>query len=342
MPQSAARRRRSRRSPTTRSCRTATPARWSRPTARSTGCACRGSTRRACSDRCSTAGPGAFRLGPFGINVPERPGLRARDEHAGHVVEDADRLGDRPRRADDGSAPRRGHDHAAHAPARRRGRRAHAGAHRRSASRAASRSSSCASRRSTTAARRPSGRCPTIATVPTRPEPVRRSGCRPTCCSGSRPAGPGRGTCCRPGSSSTARSAGPRGRTCPRSVEEANEQLEATTRFWRNWLGARADPRPRAPPADPALGAGDQGAHVHADRGDGRGADHVAARDPGRGAQLGLPLHLDPRLDVHAAGAALPQPRLGGQRVHAVHRRPRAQRGRRRCRSCTGSTAAAT
>ena len=52
------RRRRSRRSPTTRSCRTAIRARWSRPTARSTGCACRALTRRACSDRCSTAAPG--------------------------------------------------------------------------------------------------------------------------------------------------------------------------------------------------------------------------------------------------------------------------------------------
>ncbi len=41
--------RRSRRSPTTRSCRTATPARWSPPTARSSGCACRASTRRASS-----------------------------------------------------------------------------------------------------------------------------------------------------------------------------------------------------------------------------------------------------------------------------------------------------
>ena len=92
---------------------------------------------------------------------------------------------------------------------------------------------------------------------------------------------------------------------------------------------AGADPRPRAAPADPALGARDQGAHVHADRGDRRGADHVAARDTGRGAQLGLPLHVDSGLDVHAPGAALPQPRLGGQRVHAVHRRPRAQRGRR-------------
>ncbi len=36
------------------------------------------------------------------------------------------------------------------------------------------------------------------------------------------------------------------------------------------------------------------------------------------------------------------EPRLGGRRVHAVHRRPRAQRRTARCRSCTGSTAGAT
>src|SRR4029453_14652677 len=50
-------RRRSPRSPTTPSCPTATPGRWWRPTGRSTGCACRRSTRRACSAACSTGRP---------------------------------------------------------------------------------------------------------------------------------------------------------------------------------------------------------------------------------------------------------------------------------------------
>ena len=95
------------------------------------------------------------------------------------------------------------------------------------------------------------------------------------------------------------------------------------------WLGRARIARPPLARADPALGADDQGPHLHADRRDGRGAHDVAARDAGRRAQLGLPLHVDARLDVHAAGAALPQPRLGGRRVHAVRRRPRAERGRR-------------
>ena len=51
-------RRPSRRSRTTPSCPTATPARWSLPTAPSAGCACPASTRPACSARCSTARPG--------------------------------------------------------------------------------------------------------------------------------------------------------------------------------------------------------------------------------------------------------------------------------------------
>ena len=58
-------------------------------------------------------------------------------------------------------------------------------------------------------------------------------------------------------------------------------------------------------------------------------ADDLAARDARRRAQLGLPLRLDARRDVHPAGAALAQPRLGGRGVHAVRRRPRAQRRRR-------------
>ena len=49
--------RRSPRSPTTASCPTARRPRWSRPTATSSGCACRGWTRRACSARCWTATP---------------------------------------------------------------------------------------------------------------------------------------------------------------------------------------------------------------------------------------------------------------------------------------------
>ena len=64
--------RRSRRSPTTRSCPTATPARWWPRTERSTGCASRASTRRACSARCWTARPAPSASGRSGSTCPRR------------------------------------------------------------------------------------------------------------------------------------------------------------------------------------------------------------------------------------------------------------------------------
>ncbi len=93
---------------------------------------------------------------------------------------------------------------------------------------------------------------------------------------------------------------------------------------------APAGPNPGPPLArpDPTRRAHDQGTDVHAYGRDGRGADDVAARDAGRRAQLGLPLHLDPGHHVHPAGAALAEPGLGGRRVHAVRGRRRADRGR--------------
>ena len=101
---------------------------------------------------------GAFRLGPFGINVPAARVVRARHQHARDDVEDAERMGRGPRRADDGPAPQRGHGHAAHAARRPTTTPTTCSCAPSSASRAASRSSWCASRCSTTAARPPSGR----------------------------------------------------------------------------------------------------------------------------------------------------------------------------------------
>ena len=97
-------RRRSRRSPTTGSSPTATPVRWSRPTARSTGSASRASTRRACSARLLDRGAGSFRLGAVRHQPPDRARLRAGDERARDDLEDADRLDRRARRADHGPA----------------------------------------------------------------------------------------------------------------------------------------------------------------------------------------------------------------------------------------------
>ena len=58
-----------------------------------------------------------------------------------------------------------------------------------------------------------------------------------------------------------------------------------------------------------------QGSELRPDRRHHGGRDHLAARDPRRRAQLGLPLHLDPRLLLHAALALPARVRLGGARV---------------------------
>ncbi len=85
----------------------------------------------------------------------------------------------------------------------------------------------------------------------------------------------------------------------------------------------------RPPVADPpaAQRADAEGADLRADRGDVRGGYHVAARDAGRRAQLGLPLLVDPRLHVHVVGPLHARLRLGGQRLLLLH--PRRGLGRR-------------
>ena len=90
-----------------------------------------------------------------------------------------------------------------------------------------------------------------------------------------------------------------------------------------------------------------QGPELRADRRDHGGEHDVAARDARRRAQLGLPLHVDPRHRVHAARAARSRLRLGGVRVLRVH--PRRARAATRpgseastSRSCTASAARPT
>ena len=63
---------------------------------------------------------------------------------------------------------------------------------------------------------------------------------------------------------------------------------------------------------------------------------------PRRRTQLGLPLRLDPRLDLRAVGALHPRVRLGGRRLLLLHRRRACRRRSATCRSCTASAASAT
>ena len=98
----------------------------------------------------------------------------------------------------------------------------------------------------------------------------------------------------------------------PKDIENAEERLEATQHFWRDWLAGGRFPRPSLAWAPASLGADTEGPDLHADRCHGRGGHHVAAGGARRRAQLGLPLLLDARRHVHALGTARARLRLGG------------------------------
>ena len=71
----------------------------------------------------------------------------------------------------------------------------------------------------------------------TRAARARRSGCGPISRSASRATGPAPGMFSRPVTSATAHCRGPKGLAAPSDVAEASRRIDATTRFWRNWLG---------------------------------------------------------------------------------------------------------
>ena len=228
--------RRSRRSPSTRSCPIATPARSSRPTEAWTGCAFPSSMRRACSAACSTERRARSDFGPFGINVPSahryEPGTNVlettwKTPSGWVVVRDALIMGPtlgpdtvtphtRPPADDDAGtcwcAPR-------------------------SASTAGSRWNWSASQCSTTAVRRPTGRWSdeTLHAADASGR-TQRSGCAPTCCWASRATGFGPGTCCAPARSSTARCRGPTARRARRLRPGPRAHRRRRSAFWRAWL----------------------------------------------------------------------------------------------------------
>ena len=161
---------------------------------------------------------------------------------------------------------------------------------------------------------------------PRRPGPIRHSSCRPTCSLGIEGGRARARHVLHAGETVYCALAWSEEARVPTTVEEAFEQLEATTMFWRDWLARAVIPDHELGPLIQRSALTIKGLTYMPTGADRRGAHHLAAGDTRRGAELGLPLHLDPRLDLPAAGAALPAPRLGGRRVHAVHRRPRAQR----------------
>ena len=87
--------------------------------------------------------------------------------------------------------------------------------------------------------------------------------------------------------------------------------------------GPRALPRPSVADLPAAQRPHPEGPDLRPHRRDRRGRHDVAAGDPGRRAQLRLPVHLDPGRDVRALGAVLDRLRLGGAGLLLLHRRRR-------------------
>ena len=124
----------------------------------------------------------------------------------------------------------------------------------------------------------------------------------------------------------------------PRSAPEALERLDSTEEFWRDWLRDGEFPDhpwrihlQRSALVLKGLTYTPTGAIVAA-------PTTSLPETPGRRTQLGLPLQLDPRLDLQPLGAAHARLRPGGARLHALHRQ-RLPRTTPTCRSCTGSAA---
>ncbi len=98
-------------------------------------------------------------------------------------------------------------------------------------------------------------------------------------------------------------------------------RLKVTSDFWRDWLAdGRFPDHPwrvhlqRSALTLKGLTYAPTGALLAA-------SDDLAARDAGRGAQLGLPLQLDSRLDLHALGDAHARLRPRGARLRRVRAR---------------------
>jgi alpha,alpha-trehalase len=107
----------------------------------------------------------------------------------------------------------------------------------------------------------------------------------------------------------------------PASQDQAFSALNTTIDFWRDWLSSANIPdHPWKPYIDRSaltlkgLSYAPTGAIMAA-------ATTSLPETPGGAAQLGLPVHLDQRLGVHAPLAVSPGLRLGGDRVFRFHPR---------------------
>ena len=124
----------------------------------------------------------------------------------------------------------------------------------------------------------------------------------------------------------------------PTNYAEAYQRQVWTAHHWQHWLarGKFPDHPWRSYLQRSALTL--KGLTYAPTGRDRRRGDDLAARDPGRRTQLRLPVHLDPGRHVRAVGHVLPRLRLGGRGLLLLHRRRR-RAARTTCRSCTASAA---
>ena len=288
--------------------------------------------RRRSSPRCSTATPAASGSGPADHDGAGRPALPAGDDGARDDLGHADRLGHRARRP----------------PDRARGTTSTTARTRTAARRPTMTPTTCCCARcaASTARSRSTwtatpcfdyGRAPRAAgSTPAdgyHADDRDRRGLRPRADADVRPAArasraraSARARRCTTATSRSSPCRGP-STAAPETYDDAYRCLVRTADYWHEWLshGDFPDHPWRTLPA--AQRADAEGADLRADGSDDRGGDHVAARDPGRRAQLGLPLLLDPRLHVHAVGPLHARLRLGGQRLLLLHPGRRVGRG---------------
>ena len=115
----------------------------------------------------------------------------------------------------------------------------------------------------------------------------------------------------------------------PRTYDEAYERLVWTAHHWQHWLdrGEFPDHPWRADLQRSALTL--KGLTYAPTGAISAAATTSLPETPGRRAQLGLPLQLDPRLDVRALGPLHARLRLGGERLLLLRRRHGEGGGRR-------------
>ncbi len=104
----------------------------------------------------------------------------------------------------------------------------------------------------------------------------------------------------------------------PTTYDDAYRRQVWTAHHWQHWLARGHFPDHPWRAYLERVSAHAEGPHVRTDGSDRRGGHHVTAGDARWRAQLGLPLQLDPRLDVRPLGSVHARLRLGGRRLHEL------------------------